>query len=115
MAGAERVRRPDGKLWVHDQRSSSRGVHVEPTAAGPVLLVLCTHDRAKAADMVSVRWGAYFPGVPIPEGELEWRRRAIETWVGQTSVRQKRIEASTGTETLAFPVVAFRDPRTATR
>jgi hypothetical protein len=109
-APRERLTRPDGKRWVFDARSGGRKVHIEDTPAGPVVLVTCTHDLEKAAEMASVRWAAKYPGKKLPTGEREWRRRELATWGVSNTVRQVAIGPSTGTETRSFPVVAFRLP-----
>ena len=107
-ADRERVQRPDGKTWVFDPRSS-RAVKVARTPAGVEIAVHRTHDRDLARRMAEVRWGAHHGDVPMPEGELVWRRHVVDSWsrrptAGFTS------EPSSGTESRSYPVVVFAAP-----
>lgn len=106
----ERVTRPDGSEWRQQSRWPPK-VYRENTPAGPVVLVLRTHDPEKARRIAEVRWSALYPHLPLPAGELEWRRQEGAAWAqGGRGTPDFRLGPSTGTETRSFPVVAFKPP-----
>lgn len=107
MTDREYVIRPDGKRWAFDARSP-RSVARESTPEGPVVLVLRTHDLERAARMAEVRWTAFHPGVPMPEGVREWRRQEMISWQRRSGGSDFTLAPSSGTESQSCPVVAFR-------
>lgn len=106
---AERVAKPNGRFW-RSQKEWPPKAHTERTVDGPVVVVLRTHDRERARRMAEVRWQAFYPDLPLPVGELEWRRYDPQSWAryrGESGAGFA-ILPCTADEARSFPVVVFR-------